>query len=88
MKEQKERETRQHAEELLKYLEFDDIKDFRKLTTQDFEEINFFTKDQVSENVTENESSCDEQEFVIQEAIASKTKGCLTETCVKEELKA
>jgi hypothetical protein len=61
MKDQRDRETRNNAEELLRYLEFDDIKDFSKVTCKDFEEINFIS-DCESENLTENESLCCEME--------------------------
>ena len=57
IKDIKDRETRNNAEELLKYLEFDDIKDFSKVSYKEFEEINFFSECE-SENLTENESHC------------------------------
>ena len=44
LKEIKDRETRNNAEELLKYLEFSDIKDFTKVSCKDFEEINFYSE--------------------------------------------
>lgn len=57
LREQKERETRENAEELLRYLDFADIKDFTKLPQGAFEEINFY--DSECDHVTEdNESFC------------------------------
>lgn len=46
LKDLRDRETRINAEELLRYLEFSDIKDFTKVTQKDFEEINFYSENQ------------------------------------------
>ena len=59
----KERETRQHVEELLSHLEFADIKDFNNVSAKEFEEVNFYEDERVSENVTESQSSqCNDNE--------------------------
>lgn len=74
MKQQREQETRQYAEELLKYLEFEDVKDFANLTDKDFTEINFFSENRVSENVTDNESYCGENDLSIEEDLTSNSR--------------
>ena len=47
----------------MKFLDFDDISDFEKLSSADFEEKNFFAQDSASENVTLNESYCQKEEL-------------------------
>ena len=66
IKDLRDRETRNNAEELLRYLEFADIKDFNQVSGKDFEEINFYS-DCESQIVTENDSSCTEEELKYEE---------------------
>ena len=68
LKDIKDRETRNNAEELLRYLEFADIKDFTKVSCKDFEEINFYSECE-SQIVTENESSSSDEEIKYEEQI-------------------
>lgn len=56
LREYREKETKQHVDELLKYLEFADI-DFKNPdATKDFEEINFPNDTYESDHATDNES--------------------------------
>ena len=68
-REQRERETKQNAEELMKFLDFVDIEDFNALSGQDFEEKNFFDKEHVSENVIANDCYCVEEELKQEESL-------------------
>ena len=68
IKDMRDRETRNNAEELLRYLEFADIKDFTKVSCKDFEEINFYSECE-SQIVTENDSSCTDEEIKYEEQI-------------------
>ena len=68
LKDIKDRETRNNAEELLRYLEFADIKDFTKVSCKDFEEINFLSECE-SQIVTDNESSSSDEEIKYEEQI-------------------
>lgn len=59
IREHKERETRENAEELMRFLDFADIKDFDKVPFGSFQEINFFEDSDDCDHVTEdNESLC------------------------------
>ena len=63
MRDYKEKETKLQVEELLKYLEFDDVKDFMDpVQTKDFEEVNFLDNENVSESATDNESCSEDFE--------------------------
>ncbi len=57
-REQKERETRENAEELWKYLDFSDIKDFTQLPADAFEVVNFDIDSQCEHITEDNESLC------------------------------
>lgn len=74
-REQRERETKLNAEELMKFLDFDDIQDFTQLSTQDFEEKNFISKDAATDNVYPNESYCHMEELKQEESIQSLLQG-------------
>lgn len=54
IKELKERETRKHAEELMKFLFFDDVADFKQVQESDFEEINFYPIEDTDEQTNWN----------------------------------
>jgi len=82
-RDQRERETKQNAEELIKFLDFDDITEFNSLTTQDFEEKNYFDEDIVSENVPHNESYYLQEELKQDESIQTLLKG-LSESSSKK----
>jgi hypothetical protein len=55
-REQRERETRTFAEELTRFLDFEDVEDFMMLTPKDFEEKNFYANQENTEKVTSTES--------------------------------
>ena len=57
-REQKEKETRENAEELWKYLDFTDIKDFNMLPDGAFEVVNFEFDSQCEHFTEDNESLC------------------------------
>ena len=59
----------------MKFLDFDDIKDFDNLSPKDFEEKNFFAEDIISENVIQNESYCHEEELKHDESIQTLLNG-------------
>jgi hypothetical protein len=74
-REQRERETKMNAEELMKFLDFDDITEFNQGSTHAFEEKNFFAEDIATENVAREESYCHKEELKQDESIESMLQG-------------